>query len=96
MQSAQGVKVDMSQEYEQISISRKILPKRRSAPTDRRRTALPKDQKRTVENEGYMIGILIFRSVSGQDEQAWNQPISLSIVRRPSPIGETKISPERR
>ena len=26
----------------------------------------------------YMMGILIFRSVSGQEEQAWNQPISLA------------------
>ena len=44
----------------------------------------------------YIMGILIFRSLSGQEEQAWNQPISLSMRRRPSPIGETKISPSSR
>ena len=44
----------------------------------------------------HMMGILIFRSVSGQEEQAWNQPISLSIRLRPSPMGETKISPSSR
>ena len=33
----------------------------------------------------YRMGILIVRSVTGQAEQAWNQPSSLSIMRRPSP-----------
>ena len=33
----------------------------------------------------YRMGILMVRSVTGQAEQAWNQPSSLSIMRRPSP-----------
>ena len=33
---------------------------------------------------GHMIGILILRSLKGQEEHGCIQPISLSIIRRPS------------